>query len=135
MVLICGGQQQYPSQSMHTESEEEDLRDYLQRIESLYEYNSNMLESVRCGVYLCSEYTAIPLEDSMLFIDDDDVFEEDSVLIKHASVVLVSPTIAPSGGTITKQVKAFNRHSLQQTYSKKVKSISTNSTVANVVVY
>lgn len=133
MVLSSGGQQQYPSQSMHTESEE-DLRDYLQRIESLYEYNSNMLESVRCGAYFCSEYTAIPLEDSMLFIDDDDKLEEDSVLMKHASVVLVSPTVAPSGGTITKQVKAFNRHSLQQTYSKKVKSISTKSTVATVVV-
>lgn len=133
-MFSSGGQQQYPSQSMYNESEE-DLRDYLQRIESLYEYNSNMLESVRSGAYLCSEYTAIPLEDSMLFIDDDDVFEEDSVLIKRASVVLVSPTVAPSGGTITKQLKAFNRHSLQQTYSKKVKSTSTNSTVATVVAY
>ena len=106
----------------------------MQRIETLYEYNSNMLESVRSGAFLCSECTAIPPQDSIqLFIDDDDdMSEEDCVVVQRASAALVS-TAVPSGGTITKHVKAFNRHSLQQTNCMKVKSTSINNTAATLL--
>jgi len=74
----------------------EDLKDHSQKLEPLYEYNANMLQSFNSGAYEYSEYTAIPLE-----ITEDSVVQHTTE--RRRNVIPVE------GGMITKDVKVSNR--------------------------